>query len=91
MDNQLEAIEHLSEIPGYDPEYVPVYYNSWSTYEEHGWRMILVHNNQYYLLEGGYSVMGDGPQHDQWLPEPITEEHAIIEMIEMDEICNDGL
>lgn len=44
---------------GYDPSYQLFFKASWQTWEEHGWIFIFEKDNQYYYIEGGYSVMSD--------------------------------
>lgn len=81
--------EVLSKIPGYDSTYKVEWYNSWSSYEEHGWKAILSKNGQFYLIVGGNSVMAEGPQDDIWDLIPVMEDEAIDIMEEFDETCND--
>lgn len=87
MDIHDDGYHHLSQIPGFDASYDVIYYNSWSTYEESGWLAILHKGDSYFELSGGYSVMAEGPQDDTWDPNPITQEDALQEMIDMDETC----
>lgn len=84
-----EAIEHLSQIEGYDPSYDLTYYNSWSGYESDAWMAIFVKNDQFYMLEGGYSPeVGDDK--DYWLLESITAEDAITQMTEFEEFIKNN-
>lgn len=73
------GIEHLSGIPGYDPSYEVLYYNSWSDYEEHGWQAILFRNGYYFSIGGGYSVMS-GNNEDCWNLWSLTEDEAMDEV-----------
>jgi len=77
-------LQFISELPGYDPTYTCVYFNSWTSYEENGWLAIMEKNSQYYELTGGYSVMAAGPQDDAWDLYPTTEDAALERMIQFD-------
>ena len=79
----------LSELPGFDPTYTCVYFNSWSSYEESGWLAIVEKNSQYFELRGGYSVMAEGNQDDVWDLHPISEDEALEDMIEWDRIAEE--
>ena len=77
----------LKEMFGdqYDESYVPVWYDSWCSWEESGWACILEHNGSYYSLEGGYSVMADC-NNPVWDPVAITQDQALEIMFEWEEI-----
>lgn len=82
--------EVLSKIPGYDPSYKLEWYNSWQSYEEHGWKAVLSKDGQFFLIDGGYSVMGEGEQEDVWDLFPVTEDQAIDIITDFDDTCADG-
>lgn len=91
MHKPLYALDllFLSELPGFDPTYTCVYFNSWSSYEESGWRAIAEKDSQYYRFRGGYSVMAEGEQDDIWEPEPISEDEALEDMFEWDKFAEE--
>lgn len=76
MIYDISIIGIINDIDGYDSEYVPQYYNSWGSYEEYGWILICEKDNEFYLSQGGHSVMGDNSP-DFFNPEKITEIEAI--------------
>ena len=76
-----DTLATINEIEGYDPEFIPHYYNHWSTYEESGWVLICEKDSEFYIAEGGYSVMcSDNTDH--FYPQKITEQTAIETMEE---------
>lgn len=79
------GIEHLSAIPGYDPSFEVIYYNYWSDYEENGWMAILYRNGDYFLINGGYSVMSNDND-DRWFLCPQAEHEALQEIEEYEEM-----
>ena len=83
MIDDIDILSEINDIEGYKDSYIPHYYNSWSTYEEHGWVLICEKDNEFYLSEGGYSVMGDNSP-DVFDPEKISERDAIELIIEWD-------
>lgn len=73
----------LSSLEGYSPEYCLEYYFHWSSFEEYGWFSIWSRDGQYYVANGGYSVMDD--EHVDILDlDPISEEDALSEIIHFD-------
>lgn len=70
-------------LPGYNSAYTPIYYNQWSTHEEHGWIFITQKDNQYYTAEGGVCVMTSNTP-DIFDPIPISEDEAIKLILEWD-------
>lgn len=86
MTNEdLHRIDDLEQAyPGYDRSYVPIYHESWTTYEENGWVFILERLGQLYSLEYQYSVMSDDNS-VIWNPYPITDQQALDLIDEWDE------
>lgn len=82
--------EWLSEAYGaaYDASYTPIYHDSWSTYEDNAWIYILEKDSQLYILEYSYSPFSEDST-PVWDLEPVTEEYAIQEMIEWEQIHRD--
>ena len=56
----------------YDPAYVPVWHASWCDYEESGWIYVLQKGTQYYVVQGGYSVMAEDNT-SCWAPMPVGD------------------
>lgn len=84
----IEEYEFIFSLRNYDPSYVVEYFNEWNSYEEYGWKGILSKNNKFYIISGGYSPMMDCGREEVFSPEEISEEEAIKEMMEFEEIVN---
>jgi hypothetical protein len=56
----------------YNAEFVPVWHAAWSDYEESAYIYILQKGDQYYVQQGGYSVVADDNT-DYWSPYPVSD------------------
>lgn len=56
----------------YDEQFVPVWYASWSDYEESAYVYILQRGNQYYVQQYAYSVMADDNT-NYWQPYAVSD------------------
>lgn len=65
--DQLIWQQNLQEMfpQDYDASFVPVLHAHWAHHEEHGWIYILEKDHQFYVQEGGYSVVEQNP-HNCW-------------------------
>lgn len=94
-DAQNDAFEYVRDIEGVPEniwdEYSLVYYGTWSTFEEHGSLLILQKDDQYFTLEGGYSVMSECNSEETWADlECVTNAEAIRMANEFQEDSEDN-
>lgn len=83
-----EAIEHLSQIPGYDPSFHVVYFNNWIEFESYGWLAIFEKDGNLFLGEGG---SGPGDEAEDRIDYISTSmEEAILEIEDMEALCNEA-
>jgi hypothetical protein len=85
----IEALDELSEMPGYDASYSLAYHNSWSDYENSGWLAIFKRNGEFFKCDGGYSPeVGD--IEERLVYEPVSLEQAREEINSFEEVCTNS-
>lgn len=90
-DSQIEAYEYLQNVEGV-PEniwdkYSLVYYETWSSYEESGSLLILHKDGNFYMLQGGHSVMDDNNADETWADlQQVDRAIALQEAIDFQEV-----
>ena len=74
-------------FPHRDASYVPIWGASWSDFSGCGWMVILDHEGQLFVLEGGSNpqIQQDEPI---WLPEPVSEQQALALLGEWEEFLD---
>ena len=84
MYNVEDIADEINAIDGYDISFEPIYFNSWSSYEDHGWIVIAIKDGSLYSLEGGYSVMCSKKDNDKIIITALYDEEAMDIMEEWD-------
>ena len=95
FDIQHDAIEYVSQLAAVPDDvwsrFQLSYFGQWATYEEHGSMLILKADDEYFILEGGYSVMGDNREETWSDLRSIPESEAIQMANEFEEICENHI
>ena len=90
IERNTAKVEHPFDfIPNADYTFQIVYYGDWSDYEESGYMFVLEKDGQYYIQQGGYSVMAEDNT-PYWDPWPCTEEQALKEMLDWELVMEDN-
>lgn len=92
-DAQIDASEYLKELEGVPEniwdEYSLVYFGTWSTYEEGGSLLVLYKDGNYYMLQGGHSVMDDNNADETWADlQQVDRDIALHEAHEFQEVVD---
>lgn len=87
-DYEWERNKILSEINGYDSSYRILHFDSWSSYDEHGWMFVFEKDSQYWLLEYQYSVFAEDNT-PVWQPHQVSADEAVAAMLDWEQAGKD--
>ena len=91
-DAQVDGYEYPKALEGVPEniwdEYSLVYYGSWSSFEEGGSLLILHKDGNFYMLQGGHSVMDDNNADETWADlQQVDRAIALQEAIDFQEVA----